>query len=235
MTAEREQGSLMPSREDVLIGRVTDGEATPADWAELESLARRDAAVWQRLAESQRAHARFEHAVEDEIAVCELVEAPDRRMLARGAFVSRLREYSGWLAAAAVGLAWIGVHGLPGGAAPAARPSAPIASSGVPSAQAAALGSAPGARYVSMPVDQAYEQYKLAGLASGRVVTELPMVFLDTRPAQDGQGQDVIYVRRVVERIRAADVNVMNFEVDEHGRPVRAEPRPLVHTAANPL
>lgn len=232
----------VPSREEVLIGRVTDGEATAADWSELESSARDDPAVWQRLAASQRAHARFEHAVEDQIAICELIEAPDRRALAARGVARRFREYGGWAAAAALGLAWLGVQGgaLPGwgsgsnGASPG--PARPV-NSGYESNLAGGMIGADGAgtQFVSLPYDEAYDQYKRAGLASGRVLGELPMLLIEARPADDGQGQDVLFVRRVVERVRSANVNVLNVQTDEHGQPIRAEPKPLEDLKSNPV
>lgn len=218
MTNDTSRISFLPSREEVLICRVTDGEATPADWAELESLARTDPAVWQRLAASQQAHARFEHAVEDEIAICELVEAPDRRVLARGAFAARVREYSGWLAAAAVAVAWLGINRAPspnlgpftqqGGIVPELTGSQPL---------------------LNVPADQLLEQYKRSGMASGTFLTELPLQFVESRVSADNSGeQEVIYIRPMLERVRAKDVNVVNYKKDENGLPLKAETTPLM-------
>ncbi|HVZ94897.1 MAG TPA: hypothetical protein VG797_10340 [Phycisphaerales bacterium] len=218
---ERNGGLAAPQREDVLIGRVTDGEATPADWAELETMVRADTTLWHRLAECQRAHARFEQAVEDEIAIAELVEAPDARALAKVTFVTRVRESSGWLVAAAIGLAWLGFARAPGGTGP------------VGPGRGSEAGIVPS--IASLPAEQAFEQYKRAGLASGQVVAELPKVFVEIRPAEDGDGQDVLFVRRVVERVRAADVNVLDFKKDEHGQTIGAESKPLTTNGAMPL
>lgn len=219
MTNDTSRISFLPSREDVLICRVTDGEATPADWAELESLARADPAVWQRLAASQQAHARFEHAVEDEIAICELVEAPDRRVLARGAFAARVREYSGWLAAAAVAVAWLGINRAP------APNLGPIAQPG-DSMTAGYSGSQP---LLDVPADQLLEQYKRSGMASGTFLTELPLQFVESRASADNTGeQEVIYIRPMLERVRAKDVNVVNYKKDENGVPQKVETTPLM-------
>jgi hypothetical protein len=63
-------------RELLLISRVVDHEATPADWAELEAMSLADPSIWHRLAQAERAHAALSDAVEDAIAIAECVELP---------------------------------------------------------------------------------------------------------------------------------------------------------------
>ncbi|MGP1345378.1 MAG: hypothetical protein ACTS3F_01750 [Phycisphaerales bacterium] len=63
-------------REEVLLGRVVDREASAGDWEELERMAGVDPGVWGRLARAERAHARLCAAVEDAIAMAECVELP---------------------------------------------------------------------------------------------------------------------------------------------------------------
>ena len=104
MNERHERNSNTPTREDILIGRITDGEASPNDWAEIESIAESDPGVWHRLASSQRTHARMESAVEDAIAIAELIDAPDMRRVGRPV-IARIREYSGWALAAGLALA----------------------------------------------------------------------------------------------------------------------------------
>jgi len=204
-----------PTREDVLIGRVTDGEASPGDWTELEEMARRDAGVWQRLAEAQRAHARFEQRVEDAIAICELVELPRTQP---GAGVLRfgmaLRQYGGWAAAAAVSFAWLGVQ-LSGGAAPqgygtgaSMQAAGPLMGGG---------SQQPQAQYVS--ADELWSSYLDSGRQSGRVLGELAPVMVNARDLGDGKGTEVYFIRGVIERATAAEVRGWSLRADDTGQP----------------
>lgn len=99
-----EQDGWGASREDVLIGRVVDGEASQQDFDELERLGSADPEVWRRLATAQRAHARLERAVEDRIALAELIELPRQRWLGGGGVIAKIGLAGGWLAAAALGV-----------------------------------------------------------------------------------------------------------------------------------
>lgn len=189
---------MTPTREEILIGRVVDGEATGADWSELDALARGDGAVWTRLAGAQRSHADLARAVDDELTVAELTEPPGRVTLAaQGAVSYRWRVYSGWAAAAAVALTWATASGL--GIAPRV----------------------PGVTTSSLGPDALLTQYMDSGKAQGRVLGELPMVMIETTPVsavgEDGQRVEVVYIRRVLER---AVVNgVYTLGQDEHGDP----------------
>lgn len=53
--------------------------------------------------------------------------------------------------------------------------------------------------------------------AAAAVVEELPPLMLDSFPAADGGGVDVVYLRRVVERVRVDEC--YRLAADEHGRP----------------
>jgi len=200
-----------PTREDILVGRVSDGEASPHDWAELESIARRDAGVWQRLALAQRAHARLERAVEDRIAIAELVDAP-RRVHGdhAGVFTTRWRAYGGWAAAAVVALAWFATvrqHG------PGAGPQSPIGT-----VQTAQLIPAPAPN-----ADELFSKYLDAGKATGRVVGEMPLMMVDARPSTEPGREDaqvVYYIRPVLEQVTTTDMRLGRVSSDEHGRPV---------------
>jgi hypothetical protein len=197
---------MQPTREDILIGRVTDGEATPADWQELETLAIAEAGVWTRLAAAQRAHADLARAVDDELTVAELVHAPAHEA-ARGGMTlvsQRWRAYSGWAAAAALALAWAGANGL----------NLRIPGAAVPGTNAAGL-------FTSGP-DDLFTQYLDKGKAQGSVLGELPKVMIETIPVADAKpgeaNVEVVYVRRVLER--AMVNNVYRVSRDEHGNPV---------------
>lgn len=199
----------LPTREDVLIGRVVDGEANDADWADLERLARGDADIWKRLAHAQRVHARLERAVEDAIAVAELVDAPIYRP-GRG-FWGSARSSMGWAVAAIFAIALVGRF----------QQYLPSPSSVMPAQQAG---------FVSLNAaspDQAYNRYINAGIADGRVVGEMDPVLLEARQSTSATGEpvhEVIVLRRVVERIAGENMPVYTIHRDEHGLPV---PQPM--------
>lgn len=114
-------------REEVLLGRVVDREATPDDWAELERLSDHDPALWTRLAHAERAHARLCAAVDDAIAIAECVELPradpatlrlaggepDKQTPGRHGWASFIRHHAGWALAACLALV-LGAQLMPG-------------------------------------------------------------------------------------------------------------------------
>jgi len=196
--------SDLPTREDVLIGRVVDGEASDSDWTDLERLARADADIWKRVAHAQRAHARLERAVEDAIAVAELVDLPTYHP-AR-AFWGSMRSSLGWAVAAVLAIAFVGKFHqyLPGGnsGGPPIITAGPSLSSATP--------------------DQAYDRYIRSGLANGRVVGEMEPVLIDARQVPGNSGapvHEVIVMRRVVERFAGENLPVYTIKANEHGQP----------------
>jgi hypothetical protein len=205
-----------PTREDVLIGRVVDGEASSTDWEALERLASGDATVWERVGRAQRTHARLEREVEDAIAIAELIEAPSPRVIAGQTLSMRIRQYGGWAAAAAVALAWVGLQ-RPGSTAlmPNTGGTAGIAS--IP----------------KLTADQALAQYVQAGQADGRVLGEMQPMLVSTRALGDGQGKEVWYVRPILERATVTDLNVLSVGLDEHGTP-RYFPVPIAPEERRP-
>lgn len=193
-----------PTREDILIGRVTDGEASPADWHELESLAAADASVWSRLASAQRRHAELERAVDDALTIAELIEAPDAFADPAMRLSVRWRSYAGWAAAAAIALTWAGASSfnlIPG-----------------PSGLVQTTSMVP----VPLGTDELMSRYLDTGKREGRVLAELPMVMVESRPSLDGHGSEIVYLRQVLERVRVEDVYSLGS--DELGRPT---PTPL--------
>ncbi len=193
-----------PRREDVLIGRVIDGEASSSDWDALDLLARVDPAIWERLGRAQRAHARLEREVDDAIALAELIDLPVSQVAAASLSL-RLQRYSGWAVAAALGLALLGTLGF--------NNSGPSAGGGS-GQQQSAFGPVS-----ALSPDDALDQYVRSGLASGRVIGEMPAVFVDTRADERGGGQEILFVRQILERKMVTDISVMSVEVDEHGTP----------------
>lgn len=190
-----------PTREDILIGRVVDGEATPSDWGELEHMSKADAGLWQRLAQSQRAHARLERAVEDEIAVSELVELPEPVSVI-ASFRSRWQLWGGWAVAAALALAWLGA-----GSGPAMFRGSQSSGSGE-KAQIVGAGS----------LDEILNQYVTKGRESDRVVNVMPLQLLKTNQLAKGEGTEVLFVRPIVERVIVTDFRPVSVMMDEAGQ-----------------
>ena len=186
------------TREDILIGRVTDGEATAADWTELEALAAKDPGVWSRLASEQRRHAALSAAVDDELTIAELVALPERGSVAAEAGISRhamshpsvrWRAYTGWAAAAALALAWVGADRL-----------------GVNAPRTAGPGNNTAGLITSAPPDELLKSYIDRGQRDGRVLMELPLVMVESGPAPDGKGTQVVYMRRLLEQTTVSGV-----------------------------
>jgi hypothetical protein len=196
-------------REDVLIGRVVDGEASAGDWSALERLASSDAGVWRRIAQAQRDHARLERAVEDRIAVAELVNlplAPGRRP----PVLARIGQWGGWAAAAVVTIVLGAAQLDRDGVGPAWGPGAPQV------AEASLFGPA---LFQASP-QQAFDRYISAGMADGRVVAEMPATLLEFDPSRlDAQPGQILIVRRIVERVDASSASVLTIEANEHGDP----------------
>jgi len=108
--------------EETLFDRAICGEASEADWAQLNDSAVADPAVWHRLALGLRDNGRLVQAmaeVGDAAEAVELVRPSANRRRWIGA--------AGWLAAAALALAWVGMPSPP-----------PIADAEVPPEAAAA-------------------------------------------------------------------------------------------------
>jgi len=204
MTSTTDHHDYEPTREDVLIGRVVDHEATPSDWQRLDEIAGGDPGVWARLGRAQRAHARLRIAVDDAIAGAELVEIPDGRAHKPGrrSVAARLAGVGGWAIAAALGLALLG---------PALdRADRNGLSAGMQNAGVTLLSQA--------SPEEAYTQYVASGLASGSVVSEMPTLVLEERPLPDGTGSEVYVVRRVVERVTVNGLSHYTFAPDEFGQ-----------------
>jgi hypothetical protein len=200
MTMQYHPDPFEPTREDVLIGRVVDGEASTADWDALETVARTDPAVWERLGRAQRTHARLEREVEDAIAVAELIDVPSTHSLAIGTFHTRLRQWGGWAAAAVIGVAWLGYAGFTGSPTPG---------------NVARLGPV----VQELSPDELLTQYMNKGQAQGRVMGEMAPVFVDARDLGADKGKEVYFVRPIIERTLVTDLGILSVQKDEHGTP----------------
>ncbi|MBL8747231.1 MAG: hypothetical protein JNK58_12860 [Phycisphaerae bacterium] len=199
MTNHPAHESFEPTREDVLIGRVVDGEASTSDWDSLERIAGADASVWERLGRAQRTHARLEREVEDAIALAELIDLPSEGSIASHGFNARLRQWGGWAAAAVLGVAWLSISGITGSVGPG--------------------GNIAGVTARELSPDELLSQYMNKGQAQGRVMGEMEPMLVDARDLGANKGKELIFVRPIIERAFVTDVSVMSVQKDEHGTP----------------
>ncbi len=186
----------MESQEDILISRVIDGRAGAEDLRQLSALAQADGAVWDRLAAADADRAALALAVEREIAVAELIEAPGADELEHEPY--RFVGWTGWMgwaAAAAVVFAWTITGSGPG------RSNFPP----------------PTVQNVSLSADDALARYIEASKAEDRFIRELPKVMIESHLAADGRATEVTYLRQFVEK--ATVDNLYELSTDEHGRP----------------
>jgi hypothetical protein len=184
---------------DILISRIVDDEATAEDWAALKELAAGDPTVWRDLAEAQYTGIGLASAVQAAIEIADEVEAPvHEHMRARMTLrAGTAAKWGGWLAAAAVTLAWLGAgRAGPGGSTAGFGPSVPGT------------------------VADAFKHYVDMGKQSGQVVEEVPqLVLVETKRVEGGPGYEVLYIRQVIERAIVDDL--YGLGQDETGRPAR--------------
>jgi len=193
-------------REDILIARAADARATGQEWEELRRLGDADPTVWDRLAEEGRAAALLSRGVQEAIGAADWIDIDTDRAGGGAQMRQRLRVWSGWAAAAAVALVWMGSAGWIGTGA----------GSGAPPTEMTAgfLG--------VTTADEALERYRALGAAEGRVVSELPTVMLESHADEETGRVEVLYLRRIVER---AEIDAMYTAAEnEHGR---LEPIPV--------
>lgn len=184
---------------EVLISRVVDGVASPADWARLKTLAVSDTTIWRDLAEAQEMHGEMAALVARAESIADSIEAPVEEAMATG-LMNRFRlvgAWGGWAVAAAVGLAVV-----------AGRPGT------TPTNHGNQAGIMP------LSAADAFNQYLTQGSAEGRVVGEVPTrIMLEARPAGASRGYEVIYIRQIMERVVVPNLYQFGGK-DEAGNPV---------------
>ncbi len=190
-----------PDRE-VLISRLIDCRASDADWQSLRTLSQTDVSLWNDIAMSQRQTGQLASAVAPALLAAERTQMPDRagetalpRLDALNGWPDRFSmarsSRLGWAIAAMIALAWTSTLLAPGQSRIAAGPNP---------------GNTAGLVSVSTP-DEAFSAYLDKGKESGRVVAEMPQrIVLESRPAADGKGYEVLYVRQILERATVSDL-----------------------------
>ena len=187
--------------EALLTERVLSGSADPSDWDGLEALSNEDDQIWYRLAMSLRDQNELGLAVNQTADLADGVDlAPAIAARSLRSRPRRVGTWLGWAAAACLALLWL-TGQLPTGPQPGP-------------AQAASM-------------DEALELYRDAGSREGRLVRELPLLMIERQPVSGGQGSEVIYVRRLVERRQVR--NVYESVHDEWGGAVAVPAQQTAH------
>ena len=208
---------MKEQRNQILVSRVVDGDATTAEWDELKTLADDDPAVWRQLADTLRDHSAFARAVNESVSVAEAVETPmlphtggDRRRAHASSPLARIGGWTGWVVAAVVTFAGLTAFFQQQTATKTQ------ALSGTPTGM---MNGASAADLLQAYLDRGRQEHLVLG--------EVPdKVLLETRPATDGKGFEVLYLRQILERTVVPDL-YQGGARDELGRPtlVRYEPR----------
>lgn len=199
-----------PIDRDILISRVIDGRAAGHDWLALREAATLDPTIWSDLAMSQDHAARLSTELVSAMALADHVDVPEPGLRLVGgsvnpAALSRLRSGLGWALAAVLALAFSTQFFT----------KSPDAGNITGGNQAGLIS---GLSAISTP-QQAMDKYLELGKQSGQVVAELPQRYVvESRPAANGDGYEVLYIRQVLERAHVNDVYRMN--TDDTGRPV---------------
>lgn len=188
---------------DLLISRVVDGVAGPGDWVEIDLISAADQNVWREIAQAQRDKQLLDFAVARATATADRVDLPEPAPLV---IIRRARfgmaQWTGWAAAAVMAVAMLVVPNWNNNTNTAGVPSILPSFDQPPTSPDAAL-----------------DNYLSRGRETGRVVRQLPdFVVLDSAPAADGNGYDIIYLRQIVERARVDSLN--KYKVDESGRKI---------------
>lgn len=209
---------------DLLVSRVVDGEADPADWARLREIAGTDGSVWAQIAETQADHESLRDAVVAAIDEAGDIELPDAISVHgdHGGVQRRIdavRSWGGWAAAAAILLVWAtGIPGLQSGNGNA---------SGTNVAGIAGPKTIP----ASFTPEELRDQYVQRGQQQGLVVGELPEpVVIEARALPDGSGVEVFTMRQIIERQIVKDIYRSTRDEAGNVAPVAIRvTEPLIH------
>lgn len=188
---------------DHIISRVVDRRESASDWEALAQLESKQEPIWRELAQALRCEAELRSVMAVELARADRVSLPPT---SKSATRKPLPTWSGWLAAAACLVAWM-LSSLSG---PAASHSMESPADNLAQAN---------------PEEVAPETENTDSGTTPTVITELPMVVVDTKVAADGEGFEVVYLRRVLERRRVDQV--MELTADESGA---LHPVPVDHS-----
>lgn len=187
---------MSTDQHEQLIVRILNRELQARDLDELAQLSQTEPQALSQIAATLRAAATIETGVEAAQSIAASIELPDSNDLKSSASIPVVR-WSGWAAAAMLAAAWVLSVVL--------KPSLPSVDGPIRS-------------NILLSANEALEQYIRAGIAEGRIIEELPLLTVDLRPAEDGEGMDVFYIRRVIEKAHVKGMYKMGM--DDQGRAV---------------
>ena len=185
-----------PTDLDVLIGRIVDGEASPAQRQHFESLANVDPAMWRRLALRQQDMAMLAVHVEPTLNAAEKIELP---VAAAGGAAGIAADAptdptaAPLLLGAAKGPWWMAVSGWAALIALATAWGAGLLPAGPRNIDSASR-SQPNVQTVNLPPEELLSEYMQAPYVMG----EMPSTLLNIDELSDGR-LAVSYLRRIVE------------------------------------
>lgn len=202
-----EPGGPVDDRRDELISRVIDGEASGADWAALRGLAQADPSVWTEITAAQGQHEALCLVVEEAGALADCVELPDDALLTPTERFERrmntVRSWGGWAAAAAILLVWF--TGVPVGS--------------LGTAGRGSMTAGVGPDWTQIAPEEALNRYLDRGRQTGRVLAEVPdRIVVETRPLENGEGLEVVYLRQILEREIVTPSNMYRVGQNEFGQ-----------------
>lgn len=200
---------MTTSDRELLISRVVDGMAGPADWNALESLAAHDAGLWRELAACQRDAALLSAAVLRAAEKAQRIPLPESDTIRiseeRGGVerYSRARGWAGWAAAATLLVAFVAFRAGPADDSTSTAGLLP------------SLGRSAQTESPMVHLDRYLEE----GHDKGMVIGELPeRVIVRTQPAPDGNGYEVVYLRQIMEKRTVPSLYKIETAHDEAGR-----------------
>ncbi len=187
---------MSTDRYEQLTDRILNRQLEARDLDELAQLSQTNPQALSQIAATLRAAATIEIGVDAAESIAMSVELPDNIEI-KNAATNPIVRWSGWSAAAMLAAAWLLVALL--------KPTLPSVKE-------------PTSPNILLTANEALEQYMRAGKEEGRIVEELPLLTVKLSPSEDGEGIDVLYVRRVVERARVKGMYKMGM--DDQGRAV---------------
>ncbi|MCH8822643.1 MAG: hypothetical protein IH984_03955 [Planctomycetes bacterium] len=187
---------MSADRYEQLVDRILNRQIEARDLDELAQLSQNDPQALTQIAATLRATATIESGVQTAESIAASVELPDNFEIKRSA-TNPIVRWSGWSAAAMLAAAWLLVAIL--------KPTLPSVNESI-------------SPNILLTANEALEQYMRAGMAEGRIIEELPLLTVDLRPAEDGEGMDVFYIRRVIEKAHVKGMYKMGM--DDQGRAV---------------
>lgn len=204
---------IMKHDPDILISRVVDGVATPADWAGLEQQALQSPGLWKEVALAQRQHLMLQEQVALASSKAEQIELPasiahvpqfptqiSDPTGVRTRF-ARVATWGGWAAAATLAFAFV------------SQAPKNLART-VPDQKAGVLDLEQLRGVLSS--EDARNLYLDAGQREGTVLEEVPTkILVNVSASPDGEGGEVTYLRQFIERTKVKDL--YKYSLDELG------------------